>query len=93
MKREKNRSTKHSAKAPLRSVQTEMDKIIPVNSAEENNARFDRIFERLYRIRGNDLKGLAEEIESEESTTPQQGCNIEHLFHVTTSRIAERKKD
>jgi len=66
-------------------MQAEMQAIIDDPSAEANNARLDRIFERLYKLRGSDLKGLADELEKDEGASRRE-CE-EHLFQVASSRL------
>lgn len=69
-------------------MQSKMETVvIPAMTADENNARLDRVFDRLYKLRGSDLKGLADEIENEEPVTHRVD-GAEHLFHVATSRMA-----
>jgi hypothetical protein len=69
-------------------VESKMETLVtPAITADENNARIDRVFSLLYKLRGSDLKGLADEIENE-GMTPQLKCNEEYLFHVSKSRMA-----
>ena len=58
-------STKLTNWCEVPTMQAEMKPIASPKSADENNARLDRLFERLYRLRGNDLRGLSDEIEKD----------------------------
>jgi hypothetical protein len=87
MKKPKKHSTRSTPKAQLATVQAELEISLPANSADENNARLDRIFDRLYKLRGSDLKGLSDEIESEDPA-PRRECNAAYLFHVAATQMA-----
>jgi hypothetical protein len=65
-------------------VQTEMETIAKPKSADENNARLDRLFDRIYRLYGGSLKAFFDQLKSVDKENDEQTSS--HLFTAETCR-------
>jgi hypothetical protein len=83
----KKNSTRSKKKCHISPVQPEMEIVSKTESAAENEARMDRVFDRLYRLRGSNLSGLSDEIEDGNADS-REGCGDDYLFHVDANRLA-----